>query len=260
MLKLIKSKQTEWEKLEDKKAERAKDIVTMERLLEVTLEEQRKATVAGKSIPEYRKVIQNCRESLEALQEEINILEQEQAKFELEHFQTKMRKLEQQEQKIREELEPHEKAYEKAKANFEEAEQVWFAKHNEAHGELENINRQKLNLSPRLEQLVPHIEPESKHSVEEWLQLCRDGGVRTYTEGSDPTLDEAYQIYEQEIKDLRNWAKKTATIRQSTGERPPMPEAGKHYSKERLKEVIKKHPGGGSFNEPSRGGVKKASI
>jgi hypothetical protein len=39
-----------------------------------------------------------------------------------------------------------------------------------------------------------------------------------------------------------------------------MPEAGKHYSKERLKEVIKKHPGGGSFNEPSRGGVKKASI
>lgn len=239
MLKLIKSKQTRWEELEAKKQQKIQAKANLERMLEAALDELKQATVAGKSTTELREIIRNTKEGLEALQEEINLLEQEQAQAELDYLQAKMQELERQEQKVVRDLEPHRKAYEQAKAEFEKAEKTWFARRGEAQEELDRIARQKSELKPRLDLLTPQATPEPQHSVEEWLQLCRDGKVTAYFQGNDPNLDEAYRLYEREKEEIRRWAAKAAVAKQSTGETPSMPEIVKHYSRERLREIIK---------------------
>lgn len=250
MLKLVKAKQTKWEELEAKKQEKIHAKETMQRLLEAAEAERKEALVAGKDIAQPREVVQKAKDTLEALEEEINSLEQEQSdpSIELEYLQAKLQELERQEQKVADELEPHREAYKKAEAEFKKAEQVWFAQYAKAQEEFNRIARQKGELRPRMDRLTPEAEPEPQHSVAEWLELCREGKVRSYLPGSDPNLDEAYKLYEQEKDEIRRWATKAAIAKASDGETPVMPECAKHYSRARLKELTKKGPGGGTSN------------
>ncbi|WP_199906166.1 hypothetical protein [Coprothermobacter proteolyticus] len=74
--------------------------------------------------------------------------------------------------------------------------------------------------------------------VEEWLNLCRQGKVKTYIRGNDPNLDEAWRQYEEEKEIIRDWAEKSATRKKVVGKTLPLPEVAKHYSQARLREIV----------------------
>jgi ketosteroid isomerase-like protein len=238
MLKLIKLTQTKWEEFEGRKQKKLQSIASLERLLRVTQDKLKQAVLEGKSVIEFAETQEITKNSLTALRKEIEILENEQANHEEKHLKTKIQELKRQGDKIMERLEPHRKAYEEAKTIFEEAEKDWRAKDAEAKRELEVIYRQKGKYELRLTEKTPESLPEPKHSVEEWLKLCRDGKVQMYISGQDPNLDEAYRQYEQEKAELRQWAHQEKLARKTTGMTPDIPECSKHYSRKRLEKIF----------------------
>lgn len=74
--------------------------------------------------------------------------------------------------------------------------------------------------------------------VEEWLNLCRQGKVKTYIRGNDPNLDDAWRQYEEEKEIIQDWAENSATRKKVCGETLPLPEVAKHYSQARLREIV----------------------
>ena len=154
------------------------------------------------------------------------------------HIEFKLKEIERQKEAIQKELEPCRKAYEDAKTAFKKAEQEWFDKNYEASRKLDALNRERDALQRRLNELIPPPPPQPKHSVEEWLNLCRQGKVKTYYQGNDPNLDEAWRQYEEEKEIIRDWAKESATRKKVSGETLPLPEVAKHYSQARLREIV----------------------
>lgn len=230
-------------------------------MLQGAQEEIKKATITGEDPEKTRKIRQRTEEGIGKLGEEIAVLEEEQSKVEAEHLQAKLQELERQEQKVAGELEPCRQVYEEAKKTFEEAERVWFAKHAEAQEELRRINMQKAELRPKLDQLAPQATPEPKHSVEDWLQRCRQGEVKSYIQGMDTNLDEAFQQYEQELKAISKWSRRAAVARGSSGEAPSMPDCARHYIRERLNEIIKKSNRGATGDKDVRAsGTKRVPV
>lgn len=238
MLKLIKSKQTKWEELEGLKQKKLQSIANLERLLEVTQDELKQAVLQGKNVIELTETQERTKNSLTALRKEIEILESEQANHEEKYLKTKLQELNRMDEKVRKVLEPHRKAYEEAKAIFEEAEKDWCAKDAEAYKDLDVIRQQKRKYERRLAEITPVSLPLPQHSIEEWLRLCRAGKVKTYLPGKDPNLDEAYRQYEQEKAELRQWARQEKLARKTTCMTPDVPECSRHYSRERLEEII----------------------
>lgn len=240
MIKLVKPKKTEWEKLEALKQEKINSKATLEKLLEGTIETQREGLLSGqeRKRQEALAMEQSIKQQIAAVDRDIKFLEEEQVKVEAKHIELKMKEIDRQKEAIQKKLEPHRKAYEDAKAALQKAEQEWFAKNHEAQGKLDALNREWNALRTRLDQLAPPPPPEPKHSVEEWLNLCRQGKVTVYIPGNDPNLDEAWRQYEKEKELIGDWAKDSARLKKARGETLPLPDEAKHYTKARLREIV----------------------
>jgi len=240
MLMIGKSKKTEWEKLEALKQEKINSKANLEKQLEDAIEMQREALLKGDEgkRQEALAMVQSLQQQIAAVDRDIKFLEEEQSKVEAMHIEFKLKEIERQKEAIRKELEPYQKAYEDAKTAFRKAEQEWFTQYQKASWKLDALNRERDALQRRLNELTPPLPPQPKHSVEEWLNLCRQGKVKTYYPGSDPNLDQAWRQYEEEKETIRDWAKKSATRKKVCGETLPLPEVAKHYSQARLREIV----------------------
>lgn len=240
MLTIIKSKKTEWEKLEALKQEKINFKANLEKQLEDAIEMQREALLKGDEgkRQEALAMVQSLQQQIAAVDRDIKFLEEEQSKVEAKHIEFKLKEIEQLKEAIQKELEPYRKAYEDAKTAFRKAEQEWFTKNHEASRKVDALNRERDALRRRLDELTPSLPPQSKHSVEEWLNLCRQGKVNTYMQGNDPNLDEAWRQYEEEKKIIQDWAKESATRKKFCRETLPLPEVAKHYSQARLREIV----------------------
>lgn len=240
MLTIVKSKKTEWEKLEALKQEKINSKATLEKQLEGAIEMQREALLKGDEgkRQEALAMVQSLQQQIAAVDRDIKFLEEEQSKVEAKHIEFKLKEIERQKEAIRKELEPYRKAYEDAKTAFKKAEQEWFTKNHEASRKLDALNRERDALQRRLGELSPSPPPHPKHSVEEWLNLCRQGKVQVYIQGNDANLDEAWRQYEEEKKIIQDWAKESATRKKVCRETLPLPEVAKHYSQARLREIV----------------------
>ncbi len=240
MLRIVKSEKTKWERLEALKQERINSKATLEKLLEGAIEMQREALLKGDEgkRQEALAMEQSLQQQIAAVDRDIKFLEEEQSKVEVKHIEFKLKEIERQKEAIQKEIELHRKVYEDAKAAFQKAEQEWFDKYHEASRKFDALNREWDALQRRLDELTPPLPPQPKHSVEEWLNLCRQGKVNTYMQGSDPNLDEAWRQYEEEKETIRDWAERSAVQKRASGETLPLPEVAKHYSQARLREIV----------------------
>lgn len=240
MLKLVKIQKTEWERLEALKQKKLEAKAKLERALEASQEDLRKAILENDQNrkEEEQKIISVLKQQIENITQELAVLEEEQTKAEVEHLQAKLDEIAQQKANIMKKLEPYREAYEQAKAKLEEAEQEYFEAKRKIEGEISLLAKKEQEIKSRLNELLPPTPPKPKYSVEEWLTRCREGKVNSYMPGIDPNLDIAYKQYEEEKEAIREWAVKAARIKQATGELISLPEMAKHYSKNRLKEII----------------------
>lgn len=240
MLRIVKPKKTEWEKLEALKQEKINSKATLEKLLEGASGIQREALLKGDEgkRQEALAVVQSLQQQIAVVDRDIKFLEEEQSKVEAMHIEFKLKEIERQKEAVQKELEPYRKAYEDAKTAFKKAEQEWFAKNHEASRKFDALNRERDALRLRLDKLTPPPPPQPKHSVEEWLNLCRQGKVKTYIRGNDPNLDDAWRQYEEEKEIIQDWAENSATRKKVCGETLPLPEVAKHYSQARLREIV----------------------
>ncbi len=240
MLKLVKSQKTKWEKLEALKQQKLEAKVTLEKMLETAIEMQKEALLSGDEgkRQEALAMEQSLQQQIAVVDRDIKFLEEEQSKVEVKHIEFKLKEIERQKEAIQKELEPYRKAYEDAEAAFRKAEKDYFTQNHEASRKLGALNRERDALQRRLNELTPPLPPQPKHSVEEWLNLCRQGKVKTYYQGNDPNLDEAWRQYEEEKEIIRDWAKKSATRKKVSRETLPLPEVAKHYSQSRLREIV----------------------
>ena len=240
MLRIVKSEKTKWERLEALKQERINSKATLEKLLEGAIEMQREALLKGDEgkRQEALAMEQSLQQQIAAVDRDIKFLEEEQSKVEAKHIEFKLKEIERQKEAIQKEIKLHRKAYEDAKTAFQKAEQEWFDKYHEASRKFDALNREWDALKRRLNELVPPPPPQPKHSVEEWLNLCRQGKVKTYFQGSDPNLDEAWRQYEEEKEIIRDWAERSAVQKKASGKTLPLPEVAKHYSEARLREIV----------------------
>ncbi len=240
MLKLVKPKRTEWEKLEALKQQKLEAKVTLEKMLEAAIEMRKEALLSGDEDKrqEALKMVSSLQQQIVTVKEEIKFFEEEQVKVEAEHIEFKLKEIERQKQTIQKELGPYRKAYEDAEAAFRKAEKDYFTQNQRVSRKLDVLNRERDALQRRLDELSPSPPPQPKHSVEEWLNLCRLGKVKTYMQGNDPNLDEAWRRYEKEKEIIREWAKDCARLKKVRGETLPLPEVAKSYSKPRLQEIV----------------------
>lgn len=242
MLRIVKPKKTEWEKLEALKQEKINSKATLEKLLEGAIEMQREALLKGDEgkRQEALAMEQSLQQQIAAVDRDIKFLEEEQSKVEAKHIEFKLKEIERLKEAIQKELEPYRKAYEDAEAAFRKAEKDYFTQHHEASRKFDALKRERDALQRRLNELIPPPppQPNPKHSVEEWLNLCRQGKVQVYIQGKDPNLDEAWRQYEEEKEIIRDWAEKSATRKKVSGETLPLPEVAKHYSQSRLREIV----------------------
>lgn len=124
MLRIVKSKKTEWEKLEALKQEKINSKATLEKLLEGASGIQREALLKGDEgkRQEALAMVQSLQQQIAAVDRDIKFLEEEQSKVEAMHIEFKLKEIERQKEAIQKELEPYRKAYEDAKTAFKKAE------------------------------------------------------------------------------------------------------------------------------------------
>jgi hypothetical protein len=95
MLRIVKSKKTEWEKLEALKQEKINSKATLEKLLEGAIEMQREALLKGDEgkRQEALAMEQSLQQQIAAVDRDIKFLEEEQSKVEAMHIEFKLKEI-----------------------------------------------------------------------------------------------------------------------------------------------------------------------
>lgn len=197
------------------------------------------------------------------LDKAIMLAEEELAALELEEVHRQINEIEAKKAKLAADLERARKPYEAAKLEFQKAEQSFGATHFRVTRALEVLTNEQLRLQARAERLEGPEPPREVDpgEVEKILGELRTGARTSYVKGIDPTADAAYEAYEREIQEIKTWAEQNRLSQRTSGEAVPMPEAAKHYTKERLAELTKAPLGGGGRGGPKAAGgglIRKA--
>ena len=233
------SKKTGYEKLLELKGKKLEQRDALTNELKSLKEAITAAMLEGKDTSSLLKSRQEITAKLQNIEEEIILLQKKQPDILLAHYEEKLKEKEQEIQAKKREIEPYRNKYEKAKREFERIQTEWFSINGIASMNIDHLNMQIADLQAKIDGLKPNKEVTSSlHSVDEWLQLLRDGRIHSYMEGNDINLDEAYRIYSDEIKLLQDWGHRCRLMKKSSGNVPPKPEIIKYYSNERLKQII----------------------
>ena len=232
---------TKFEQLGGLKAKKLAELQQTEKSL-AEVEEKIKGAVLNGDEKKKAELIaerERLRKAIEQLQGEIPVIESKQAKYELEHLEEKIKELEKERQAVEKQAQPE---ISKLKAKVEKLEQAYKAalaelgrKQAEVERKTNSIDQQIATFRQRLDELKPEKEP--KHSVEEYLQMYRDGkGPALINE--DKNAEQAYRLYEREREEILAWVHQAQTLKMGTGGLPPKPECMKFYSKDRLETII----------------------
>lgn len=240
MLQLIKKQQTTWELLEERIQSAQKTKEQLERLKEAAEKQLEEKLIRGKSTQQEETLIRQVNHQIADIDRRITILRNQQAVALPEHLQLQIDHLEAEINRVCGERDRERKKYEDAKAKFLEIEMAWFGKAREYDEKLRVLNDKKIVLQSQLESAVLPEEPApaNEEAVTDYLRQLREGKAKFTIEGINPAFDEAYRIYEKEKETLQRWAKDALRGSRSTGKYPDLPPEAKHYSKERLKEII----------------------
>lgn len=240
MLQLIKKQQTTWELLEEriKNAQKVKE--QLEQLKEAAEKQIEENLIRGKSTQQEETLIRQVNDQIADIDRRIAILRNQQAAALPEHLQLQIDQLQAEIDRVCGERDREQKKYEEAKAKFLVIERAWFGKAQEYNEKLRVLNGKISALQSQLESVTFPEEPTpvNEKATADYLQQLREGTANVIVEGINPAFDEAYRTYEKEKEAIRQWAKDALRTSRSTGKYPALPPEAKHYSKERLKEII----------------------
>lgn len=255
------SKKTGYEKLLELKEKKLEQRDTLANELKNLKESITAAMLEGKDTSSLLKSRQEITAKLQNIEEEIILLEKKQPDMLLAHYKEKLYEKEQEIQAKKREIEPYRNKYEKAKREFGRIQAEWFSINGRASMNIDYLSTQIAELRAKIDSLKSSNEVTSfQHSVDEWLQLLRDGKIHSYMEGNDINLDEAYQIYSDEIKLLQDWGHRCRLMKKSSGNIPQKPEIIKYYSDERLKQIIQGKTGANFTSEINTSSATKPFI
>lgn len=228
-------KQTKWEKLGSRIEEERAKMEQVETQLKAANEEFESACIAGGDTTKALEKQEQLQRQVNDILQAISVLQREREKYEVEHLEIQIKRLGQEAERVIKSTEPDRKRYEKLKKEFYETEKDWFGKNSVATRKVDAIREQQNRLQNRLNRLTEEpAKPE--HSVEEWLQLLRNGKAMV-PPADDFNFDQANHMYKQELDELHGWAFQARLTKKVTGTVASMPKFTKYYPRERLESI-----------------------
>ncbi len=211
-------------------------------------QEAARALLEGRDMPPLD---DKLKAELERLDRAIELGQEQLAALELDRIYEDLAALQNSEAKLGGELAAARKVFEQAERVFREAEATFGVEHQRITRRLDDLSRTRMKLEAEAQALTTMLDPVLiEDAIPKFLAAFRRGEVKTFTEGQDPAQDEAYRLYQSEVRELRAWARKNALSKSTTGESVPLPSCAAYYTKAQIDALIRKAEKVGGGVEP----------
>lgn len=170
----------------------------------------------------------------------IQLGEEELAALELDHTYEALAEVRKDEEKIATDLRRLDAEFEAKRERFRAEEQEYAKARAELTDQLDRLADRRLKLEAEAQKLRAAVDPVLiADAVPKFLDAFRKGEIRDFIRGVDPAQDKAYELYEAETREIREWHRRNAIAQRTTGESVPPPACMQHYPKEHVDEIVR---------------------
>ncbi len=221
------------QKLEERRRDLLAKLATQER-------EAAKALLEGREVPPRD---DRLKSEIERLDRAIELGQEELAALELDHIYEALAEVRRDEEKLAAALRELDTAFDKKREDFRTEEQKYAKARAELADRLERLSDKRMSLEREAQQLQAAVDPVLiADAVPKFLDAFRKGEIRDFIRGVDPAQDKAYELYEAEVREIREWHRRNAIAKRTTGESVRPPACMQHYPKERVDEIVRPMP------------------
>lgn len=242
---------SKYEAARERLATLQKERADVEAQLAEAEEKAAAALLRGESPPAIDPALQ---QRLRILDRAISLAHKDLETLERQELAGRLEEIAKQKQKLAGELQKARETYETAKKEFQKAEQRFGAVHLRITQALDRLESEAMSLRAKLDTPAAEEAPREADParVQAILADFRAGKIKNYMAGQDVNADEAYQLYERDVREIREWNRRNTIAKRTTGESVPAPDCVRYYTKDHLEEIISKTETAGGLAAPAK--------